>query len=239
MPEATMVALKIEGAIATIRLGRPPMNALCDQLQSELAAAVSRVTVDPAVRAVVLYGGERVFAAGADIKEMATLGPIEALAQTPALTGVAVAPVSLVREKTFGLERVDAANIVGNPNLSQRNVSVGSELTLELEIANVGKTPATLTRLENIVEDGLELVRQKTVYPVENNAFDMKGKRLDYLKTLTVKVPLKATRKGTLELRPRIFFHDQKGFHGSYDFDATSLTIRDLGISGWLKGPKQ
>jgi len=167
------------------------------------------------------------------------MSPIEALAQTPALTGVAVAPVSLVREKTFGLERVDAANIVGNPNLSQRNVSVGSELTLELEIANVGKTPATLTRLENIVEDGLELIRQKTVYPVENNAFDMKGKRLDYLKTLTVKVPLKATRKGTLELRPRIFFHDQKGFHGSYDFDATSLTIRDLGISGWLKGPKQ
>jgi len=166
------------------------------------------------------------------------MSPIEALAQTPALTGVAVAPVSLVREKTFGLERVDAANIVGNPNLSQRNVSIGSELTLELEIANVGKTPATLTRLENIVEEGLELIRQKTSYPVENNTFDMKGKRLDYLKTLTVKVPLKATRKGTLELRPRIFFRDEKGVHGSYDFDPTSLTIRELGISGWLKGPK-
>jgi enoyl-CoA hydratase/carnithine racemase len=65
------VRVERDDAIATIRLDRPPMNALNAQVQDEIAAAAAEVDTDPAVRAVVLYGGEKVFAAGADIKEMA------------------------------------------------------------------------------------------------------------------------------------------------------------------------
>jgi enoyl-CoA hydratase len=61
----------IEDGVATIRLDRPPMNAINTALQEELRAAAARVTEDTAVRAVVLYGGEKVFAAGADVKEFA------------------------------------------------------------------------------------------------------------------------------------------------------------------------
>jgi enoyl-CoA hydratase/carnithine racemase len=65
------VRVEIEQAIATIRLERPPMNALNAQVQSEIAAAAAAVSDDPQVRGVVIYGGAKVFAAGADIKEMA------------------------------------------------------------------------------------------------------------------------------------------------------------------------
>jgi enoyl-CoA hydratase/carnithine racemase len=65
------VRVERDEAIATIRLDRPPMNALNARVQDEIAAAAAEVDADPAVRAVVLYGGEKVFAAGADIKEMA------------------------------------------------------------------------------------------------------------------------------------------------------------------------
>src|SRR5580700_7289372 len=65
------VRVERDQAIATIRLDRPPMNALNAQIQDEIAAAAAELDADPAVRAVVLYGGEKVFAAGADIKEMA------------------------------------------------------------------------------------------------------------------------------------------------------------------------
>jgi enoyl-CoA hydratase/carnithine racemase len=58
-------------AVAVIRLDRPPMNALNSVVQAEIAAAATQVSDDPQVRAVVIYGGEKVFAAGADIKEMA------------------------------------------------------------------------------------------------------------------------------------------------------------------------
>ncbi len=56
--------------VATIRLDRPPMNALSRQVQDELAAAADEATRDDAVKAVVVYGGPKVLAAGADIKEM-------------------------------------------------------------------------------------------------------------------------------------------------------------------------
>ena len=57
--------------VATIRLNRPPMNAINTALQEQLRAAADRVSADPAVRAVVVFGGEKVFAAGADVKEFA------------------------------------------------------------------------------------------------------------------------------------------------------------------------
>jgi enoyl-CoA hydratase/carnithine racemase len=65
------VRVEVAEGVATIRLDRPPMNALNAQVQGELAAAAAQVTADAAVRAVIVYGGEKLFAAGADVKEMA------------------------------------------------------------------------------------------------------------------------------------------------------------------------
>jgi enoyl-CoA hydratase/carnithine racemase len=65
------VQVEIEGSVAVIRLSRPPMNALNAQVQTEIAEAAAQLATDQQVRAVILYGGEKVFAAGADIKEMA------------------------------------------------------------------------------------------------------------------------------------------------------------------------
>jgi enoyl-CoA hydratase/carnithine racemase len=58
--------------VAVIHLERPKMNALNRQMQDEIGQAAHDLGNDPQVKAVVIYGGERTFAAGADIKEMAT-----------------------------------------------------------------------------------------------------------------------------------------------------------------------
>ena len=65
-----VVRLDVDGGVATITLDRPPMNALSRQVQEELREAAVEATARNDVRAVVLYGGPKVFAAGADIKEM-------------------------------------------------------------------------------------------------------------------------------------------------------------------------
>lgn len=67
------VRLEVDGAVATIRLDRPPMNPLSRQVQEEIAAAAAEAGEREDIRAVVLYGGEKVFAAGADVKEMARM----------------------------------------------------------------------------------------------------------------------------------------------------------------------
>jgi enoyl-CoA hydratase/carnithine racemase len=64
------VRVEVDGGIATIRLDRPPMNALNAEVQAALAAAATEVGERHDVSAVIVYGGEKVFAAGADIKEM-------------------------------------------------------------------------------------------------------------------------------------------------------------------------
>ncbi|GGQ38526.1 enoyl-CoA hydratase/isomerase family protein [Couchioplanes azureus] len=66
------VKLEIGDGIGTIRLQRPPMNALNTQVQEELRAAAEQATASADVRAVIVYGGEKVFAAGADITEFTT-----------------------------------------------------------------------------------------------------------------------------------------------------------------------
>jgi enoyl-CoA hydratase/carnithine racemase len=64
------VNLTVADGIGTIRLDRPKMNALNVQVQEEIRAAAAEAAADDTVRAVVVWGGERVFAAGADVKEM-------------------------------------------------------------------------------------------------------------------------------------------------------------------------
>ncbi|MGB8943221.1 MAG: enoyl-CoA hydratase-related protein [Streptomyces sp.] len=66
----TSVHLEVAEGVGTIRLDRPPMNALDIALQDRLKELAQEATRRDDVRAVIVYGGEKVFAAGADIKEM-------------------------------------------------------------------------------------------------------------------------------------------------------------------------
>ena len=67
------VRLEVADGIGTIRLDRPKMNALDVQMQEEIRAAATEASERDDVKAVVVWGGERVFAAGADVKEMADM----------------------------------------------------------------------------------------------------------------------------------------------------------------------
>jgi len=75
MPEH--VTLDVADGVGTIRLDRPPVNALDAAMQDELAIVAAEATRRADVNAVVIYGGERAFAAGADIKEMAAMSHSE------------------------------------------------------------------------------------------------------------------------------------------------------------------
>jgi len=74
---AEFVRLEVADGIGTIRLDRPPVNALNDQVTAELAAAAAEAADSEQVRAVVIYGGAKVFAGGADISAMAEAGYAE------------------------------------------------------------------------------------------------------------------------------------------------------------------
>jgi enoyl-CoA hydratase len=71
MADPEMILVETHGRVGLIRLNRPAaLNALCDQLMTELGAQMLAFDADPAIGAIVLTGSEKAFAAGADIKEM-------------------------------------------------------------------------------------------------------------------------------------------------------------------------
>ena len=68
--------------IVVFRLNRPQVrNALNLLVRQRLAAEVARHAADPAIRCLIITGSDTVFAAGADITEMAKAGPMEAMAR--------------------------------------------------------------------------------------------------------------------------------------------------------------
>ena len=98
------VRLEVEDGVATLRIDRPKMNALDAQVQEEIRAAALEATERDDVKAVVVYGGERVFAAGADVKEMADMSYTDMVKRSGALqsafTSVARIPKPVVAAVT-------------------------------------------------------------------------------------------------------------------------------------------
>ncbi len=72
---AEFVRLEVRDRVGTIRLDRPPANAINAQVSKELLAAALEGGARDDVAALVVWGGPKIFAAGADIKEMAAFGP--------------------------------------------------------------------------------------------------------------------------------------------------------------------
>ncbi|MFE6467778.1 enoyl-CoA hydratase/isomerase family protein [Streptomyces rochei] len=98
------VELEVADGVGTLCLNRPPMNALDIATQDRLKELAEEVTRRDDVRAVVVHGGEKVFAAGADIKEMQVMDHAAMIARARALqdsfTAVARIPKPVVAAVT-------------------------------------------------------------------------------------------------------------------------------------------
>src|ERR1043166_9869437 len=74
------IIVETKGKVGIVRLNRPAaLNALNMALIGELSAAIGTFEADPNIGCIVITGSDKAFAAGADIKEMATKSYLEAL----------------------------------------------------------------------------------------------------------------------------------------------------------------
>src|SRR6267378_3672596 len=79
MPTSTLL-ISTDQHCALIQLNRPDvLNALNIKLMTELVEALERLDNHPEIRAIILTGNEKAFAAGADIKEMADSSAVDML----------------------------------------------------------------------------------------------------------------------------------------------------------------
>jgi hypothetical protein len=144
---------------------------------------------------------------------------------------------TLTRDKAIGVERFEGASLLANCAFSHREGKVGETIDCELEIVNLGNVSALLVKVEDPVPTGCELVAQPEHYRFERNTLELKGKKLDPFQTEKIKLKLKLREKGTVRLNPKVYFVDERGAYQSNQAEPAELEVRELGISGWFKGP--
>jgi hypothetical protein len=73
---------------------------------------------------------------------------------------------------------------------------------------------------------------------VEDSYLNLKGKRLDPLKTEEVKLVLKPMVQGTVSLKPTVLHLDENGKYRSHEPEPVTIIVKEFGIKGWLKGER-
>ena len=141
-------------------------------------------------------------------------------------------------EEAVGSERFEHADIQANLIIRQKELKIGEDLKLEIELVNAGKGSAVLVKLSDIVPAGFEFVDKPEIYRVEDSYLNMKGKRLDSLKPEEIKITLRPKSQGIFQLKPRISYLDENGKYRFYEPEPVNITVKELGIKGWLKGEK-
>jgi KaiC/GvpD/RAD55 family RecA-like ATPase len=157
----------------------------------------------------------------------------EILCATPVVsTTPAFATPVKNEEKAVGLERFEHAAIEANLVLSSKEAKVGENFSLEMQIANVGKEAALLAKVEEILPPGFEPVAKPDYCHFEDAYLDMKGKKLNPLKTEEIRLVLKSFDKGTFAIKPRIVYVDENGHQMSCEPKPVTINVSEVIISG-------
>lgn len=141
------------------------------------------------------------------------------------------------RESATGLGRFEHADVQVTLLVNPKNPIVGQDIEIVIEMTNAGKGAATLRKVEGILPRGFELTFKPDTCAVEKNSIVMRGKRVDALHSEVVKLILRSTSKGKFTIRPRVRYVDEAGTEKDQAAEPTEITVIELGISGWLKGP--
>jgi uncharacterized repeat protein (TIGR01451 family) len=142
------------------------------------------------------------------------------------------------QENAVGLEKFENANVQANLVTRRKQLKVGENLDLEIELVNAGKSSAQLIKITEVIPPGFELVEKPEVYRVEDSYLNMKGKRLDPLKTEEVRLTIKSKAQGEFFLKPTVLYLDENGTYKSHQPEPVTITVKELGIKGWIKGER-
>jgi hypothetical protein len=165
------------------------------------------------------------------------LTPVEALSQNPTSYS---SPSNFTADQA-SVDTIPTSGMAANIGVSTTTPNVGSSIRIDLDIANVGRSPILLMKLDNLAPDtAFEPETEKETHHFllgkDTISIDMKGRRLEYMKTLELSIHLRVKSRGTYILKPRILFVDEAGKYRPYDLEPQTIEAKELGFMGWAKG---
>jgi len=135
-------------------------------------------------------------------------------------------------ETPVGLERFEHANLQAKLVQPEKDIRIGKEFNLKMQVANVGKQAVLLAKIEDVVPRGFQLVDKPDYCHFEDSYLGMKGKRLDPLNSEDIKIVLRPFDKGTFEITPRIVFMDENGHKMLCEPEPVTVTVSEVVLPG-------
>jgi hypothetical protein len=115
---------------------------------------------------------------------------------------------------------------------------LGEELQCDLHLANLGKEIAFLARIDELIPRDCELTVKPERYTVVDTNLDFKGRKLSALETETMSLRFKPKKKGVYVFKPRVQYMNEYGESRFRDLEEITVNVKQLGILGWLRGPR-
>jgi KaiC/GvpD/RAD55 family RecA-like ATPase len=116
--------------------------------------------------------------------------------------------------------------------LRSKEVNVGEDVNLEMQLTNEGEAPALLIRVEKILPEGFELVAKPGYCRFEETYLDMNRKRLEPLLTEGIRLALRSFDKGTFTIKPKIIYVDAAANQMSCEPEPVTINISETVLPG-------
>jgi len=164
------------------------------------------------------------------------VGEVRALAAslTPLLSASRIASTRTVftvptptYEEPVGLERFENAEIRANVIVRKRQIAVGENLVLEIEIVNAGRGYALLTKVKGALPEGFELIGKPEHVQFEDGSLNLNGRKLYSLETEEIKLLLKPKVQGNFTLELVVFYLDENGKYKAHETDPIRLKVKE------------
>ncbi len=116
--------------------------------------------------------------------------------------------------------------------LRSKEVNVGEDVNLEMQLTNEGEAPALLVKVEEILPEGFELVAKPGYCRFEGGYLDMNRKRLDPLMTEEIRLTLRSFDKGIFTIKPKIIYVDAAANQMSCEPEPVTINISETVLPG-------
>jgi KaiC/GvpD/RAD55 family RecA-like ATPase len=110
--------------------------------------------------------------------------------------------------------------------MTRRQVEVGEEFEMRLDMVNVGRKPALLVKIGNLLVEDFKVAGQPSWCSVQNENIEMKNREIGAFQVETVKLTLKALKAATFTLTPQAVYVDDLGQTKTCKMNTVNITVR-------------
>ncbi len=154
---------------------------------------------------------------------------------TRASVGLYADPLKMVADSKLAedsIEHKPRVRIQARLSLRANEAKVGEDVNLGIKLVNEGKIPVLLSKIEDALPAGFELIAKPNYCRFEDTYLDMNAKKLNPLITEEIRLTVRSFDKGTFAIKPKIIYADATGRQMSCEPEPVTIKISEIVLPG-------